>query len=230
MPVTRGARELHDLFIPRKVWDYPRWVLSRLMGRVSTVLREEFGQARPRLHIAVLISRLLPPFVGNRARTAILRFGGLDIGHGTVVIGRMTVTGSEHPSSTVRIGRWCFLNRGCVIDASAPVDIADGVAMGQDVLILTSTHEIGPPGRRASAIVVAPVAIGEGAWIGARTVVLPGVSIGNGAVVAAGAVVTRDVPANTLVGGVPAQHLRHLDGDFRAAVARPEQPRRRQVS
>ena len=75
-------------------------------------------------------------------------------------------------------------------------------------------------------------AIGEGAWIGARSVVLPGVSIGNGAVVAAGAVVTRDVPANTLVGGVPAQHLRHLDGDFRSAVARPgdEQPRRRQVS
>jgi maltose O-acetyltransferase len=183
------------------------------MGRLSAVLHEEFGDARPRLHVALMISGLLPPFVGNRARAAVLRLGGLQIGRGTVVFGRMTVTGSAHPANTVRIGRWCWLNRGCFIDASAQVTIADRVAIGHDVMILTSTHEVGPPVRRASEMVLAPVTIGEGAWIGARAVVLPGVSIGEGAVVGAGAVVTRDVPANTVVGGVPAQQLRRLDGD-----------------
>jgi maltose O-acetyltransferase len=186
---------------------------------LGSVLHEEFGHIRPRLHLALVVSRLLPPFVGNRARAGILRLGGLRIGKGTVVFGRMTVTGSKHPASTVRIGRSCWLNRGCFIDASAPVTIADRVAIGQDVLILTSTHEVGPPIRRAWEMVVAPVTIGEGAWIGARTVVLPGVSIGDGAVVGAGAVVTRDVPANTLVGGVPAQRLRQLDGDADPAWA-----------
>lgn len=190
------------------------------------MLHEEFGNVRPRLHVALAISGLLPPLVGNRARAAILRLGGLHIGRGTVVFGRMTVTGSKQAASNVRIGRSCLLNRGCVIDASAPVNIADRVAMGHDVLILTSTHEVGPPIRRASDMLVAPVTIGEGAWIGARTVVLPGVSIGDGAVIGAGAVVRRDVPANTLVGGVPAQWLRHLDGDADPARAHSgdEQP------
>jgi maltose O-acetyltransferase len=183
------------------------------------VLYEEFGHTRPRLQLALVVSRVLPPFVGNRVRVVILRLGGLRIGKGTVVFGQMTVTGSKHPASTVRIGRSCWLNRGCFIDASASVTIADRVAMGHDVLILTSTHEVGPPIRRASEMMVAPVTIGAGAWLGARTVVLPGVSIGEGAVVGAGAVVTRDVPANTLVGGVPAQRLRQLDGDVDRARA-----------
>ncbi|HEX4981344.1 MAG TPA: acyltransferase [Ilumatobacteraceae bacterium] len=180
---------------------------------MRSVLHEEFGHIRPRLHLALGLSRLLPPFVGNRVRTAVLRLGGLQIGRGTVVFGRITVTGSRHPANTVRIGRWCWVNRGCIIDASAPVTIADHVAIGHDVLLMTSTHEVGPAGRRASAMMIAPVTIRQGAWIGARTVVLPGVTIGDGAVVGAGAVVNRDVAANTLVGGVPARELRHLEGE-----------------
>ena len=56
-----------------------------------------------------------------------------------------------------------------------------------------------------------PVRIGDGAWLASRAVVLPGVTVGEGAIVAAGAVVTRSVEPHTLVGGVPARLIRHLD-------------------
>ena len=56
----------------------------------------------------------------------------------------------------------------------------------------------------------ATVTIGNGVWIGARAIILPGVTIGDRALVAAGAVVTRDVPADTLVGGNPARVIREL--------------------
>ena len=176
------------------------------------MLHEEFGNVLPRLHVALAMSGLLPLLSGYRARAAILRLGGLHIGRGTVVFGRMTVTGSKQAASNVRIGRSCLLNRGCVIDASAPVTIADRVAGPRRAD--PHQHARGRPAHPSGlGYVGRPVTIGEGAWIGARTVVLPGVSIGDGAVIGAGAVVRRDVPANTLVGGVPAQWLRHLDGD-----------------
>jgi maltose O-acetyltransferase len=60
---------------------------------------------------------------------------------------------------------------------------------------------------------VRPVTIGNGAWLGARCTILPGVNVGEGAIVAAGAVVTHDVPANTMVAGVPARAIRDLSAD-----------------
>jgi acetyltransferase-like isoleucine patch superfamily enzyme len=79
-------------------------------------------------------------------------------------------------------------------------------------MILTSSHELGPTMQRAGPLFRRPVRIGQGAWVGARSVVLPGVSIGDGAVVAAGSMVTKDVPPNVLVGGVPASVRRSLPG------------------
>ena len=84
------------------------------------------------------------------------------------------------------------------------------MALGHGVLILTSSHEFGDQWRRGGEHITAPVTIERGAWIGARGVLLPGVTIGHGAVVGAGAVVTTDVPPNTLVAGVPARTVRSL--------------------
>ena len=78
-------------------------------------------------------------------------------------------------------------------------------------MILTSTHELDFPQHRAGKIVMKPVSIGDGAWLRARSIVLPGVKIGAGAVVEAGAVVNRDVPENTRVGGMPAVKLEVLE-------------------
>ena len=70
---------------------------------------------------------------------------------------------------------------------------------------------MGDPECRAGAHLARPIRIESGAWIGARSTILPGVTVGHGAVVAAGAVVTRDVEPNTLVAGVPARVLRSLE-------------------
>ena len=78
-------------------------------------------------------------------------------------------------------------------------------------VITTSSHVIGTPERRAGRLKPEPVRIGHGAWIASRAVILPGVEVGEGAIVAAGAVVARSVAPNTLVGGIPARVIRHLD-------------------
>jgi maltose O-acetyltransferase len=96
------------------------------------------------------------------------------------------------------------------LDLGASISIGDKVSLGHGVLVLTGTHEIGPPSHRAGRLVTEPVSIGDGAWLGSRCVIFPGVKIGAGAVVAAGAVVTEDVPANTVVAGVPAQIVKSL--------------------
>jgi len=68
-----------------------------------------------------------------------------------------------------------------------------------------------PFNARAANLETAPIVLQDGAWIGAGATILPGVTVGSGSIVAAGAVVTKDVLPNTLVGGVPARHIRDLD-------------------
>ena len=94
-----------------------------------------------------------------------------------------------------------------------PIIIGNRAQIAYHVTLITGDHHIGPPASRAGVMNARPITIGEGAWIGARVVVLPGVTIGAGAVVAAGAIVTKDVAPNTLVAGVPARFLRKLPMD-----------------
>jgi acetyltransferase-like isoleucine patch superfamily enzyme len=127
-----------------------------------------------------------------------------------MVGGRIRIAGGLAPASRVSIGADCFINDGCRFDCSAQITIDDGVYLGHDVAVLTSSHELGSPERRAGSFTCAPIHIGRGAWVGARAVILQGVTVGDGAVIAAGAVVARSVPPNVLVGGVPARELRQL--------------------
>jgi acetyltransferase-like isoleucine patch superfamily enzyme len=71
-------------------------------------------------------------------------------------------------------------------------------------MLLTSTHEMASAAHRAGPITRAPLHVGDGAWLGARCILLPGVTIGAGAIVDVGSVVTRDVAPNTRVAGTPA--------------------------
>jgi acetyltransferase-like isoleucine patch superfamily enzyme len=112
--------------------------------------------------------------------------------------------------SQVTVGRRAYINRGCSIQAAVAVTIGDDVHLGPGVRIITISHEIGPSRRRAGERYSRPVAIGDGAWVGAGCEILPGATVGAGAVVAAGSVVTGDVAADTLVGGVPARLIRAL--------------------
>jgi acetyltransferase-like isoleucine patch superfamily enzyme len=181
-------------------------VMTRWLPR----LRDEFGEFDVGLSLALALCRMLPRFAGNRIRTAAVRAVGIHLGRSTVIWGQITLTG-KHVRRHLTIGEDCWFNAGVLIDASDEVTIGNRVSVGHDVLIMTSTHRIDSAWRRAGAIRLAPVRIGDGAWLAARCVIQPGVVIGEGAIVGAGAVVTRDVPPHTLVAGVPARPLRQLD-------------------
>lgn len=108
----------------------------------------------------------------------------------------------------IHIGKHVFINMGCKFQDQGGIFIGDGVLIGHNVVLATLNHAMQP--ERRSNMLPAPIHIGKRVWIGSNATVLPGVTIGDGAVVAAGAVVTRDVPANTVVGGVPAKVIRHI--------------------
>ena len=108
----------------------------------------------------------------------------------------------------IRIGCNVFINAGCCFQDQGGITIGDRVLIGHRVVLATLNHA--EPVAERGTLLPAPISIGDDVWIGAGAVVCPGVSIGTGAIVAAGAVVTRDVPAGVVVGGVPARVLREV--------------------
>ena len=134
---------------------------------------------------------------------------------GTLVVGRrFRADGSPLPTkievwpgARLVIGDHAFLNYGVDVVATTSVTIGDGVRVAPLVSIVDDAMHDTAPGERRRG----PITIGDDVWLGRGAVVLPGVSVGDHAVVAAGSVVTRDVPARTLVAGVPARAVRTLD-------------------
>lgn len=108
----------------------------------------------------------------------------------------------------IHIGKNVFINMGCKFQDQGGIYIGDGALIGHNVVLATLNHV--KSSRDRSSMVPAPIHIGKNVWIGSNATILPGVTIGDGAIVAAGAVVAKDVPENTIVGGVPAKIIRHL--------------------
>jgi acetyltransferase-like isoleucine patch superfamily enzyme len=109
----------------------------------------------------------------------------------------------------IRVGRNVFINQNCTFYDLGGIDIADDVLIGPNVSLITSGHALEPSQRR-EFVTAAPIVIERNAWIAAGATIIGGVTIGENSVVAAGSVVTRDVPANTLVGGNPARVIRSI--------------------
>ena len=103
-----------------------------------------------------------------------------------------------------------FINAGCKFQDQGGIVIDDGALIGHGVVLATLNHDMAPEKRQA--LHPAPIHIGKGVWIGANATILAGVTIGDNAVVAAGAVVSKDVPADVIVGGVPAKPIKRVDG------------------
>lgn len=111
----------------------------------------------------------------------------------------------------LHIGKHVFINGGCQFQDQGGIYIDDGALIGPMVVLATLNHEQNPQHRRD--LIPKPIHIGKNVWIGAHATVLQGVTIGDGAIVAAGAVVTKDVPAGVIVGGVPAKVIKPIETD-----------------
>lgn len=108
----------------------------------------------------------------------------------------------------ITIGKNVFINHACSFLDMGGITIEDDVLIGPKVNLITENHPLEPADRRA--LICKPILIKRNVWIGAGVTILPGVTIGENAVVAAGAVVAKDVPANTVVGGVPAKVIKTI--------------------
>ena len=117
----------------------------------------------------------------------------------------------------ITIGKDVFINSGCHFQDQGGIEIGDGALIGHNVVLATINHDLNPKENRKNHY--AAIKIGAHVWIGSNATILPGVTIGDYAVVAAGAVVTRDVPAMTVVGGVPARVLKTIQEEERYETA-----------
>lgn len=109
----------------------------------------------------------------------------------------------------IKIGKNVFINSGCCFQDQGGIEIGDNVLIGQQVVIATINHDLNPEKRKN--MLSAPVKIGNRVWIGAHATILSGVTVGDNSVIAAGAVVTKDVPENAVVAGVPARIIKRIE-------------------
>ena len=188
----------------------PGGLWRRRSERLGGALREELLNAQPLSLVAAML-KILPVHVGCRVRVRVLRAAGMSISRSATLTDVPIMHGPRSVRKRLTIGNDVFINIRCVFDLTNTITIGDGAAIGHEVMLLTSSHEVGPRQQRAGSLFSAPITIGAGAWIGARVTILPGVTIGPGAVVGAGAMVTADVPANSLSVGVPAATKVMLD-------------------
>ena len=109
----------------------------------------------------------------------------------------------------ISIGKNVFINHACSFLDMGGITLEDDVLIGPKVNLITENHPLAPAERRG--IVASPILIKRKAWVGAAATIMPGVTIGENSIVAAGAVVTRDVPDNTIVAGVPAKIIKNIN-------------------
>ncbi|MEA5260984.1 DapH/DapD/GlmU-related protein [Arcicella aquatica] len=108
----------------------------------------------------------------------------------------------------ITIGKNVFINHACSFLDMGGITIEDNVLIGPKVNLITENHPLNPNDRKS--LICKPILIKYNAWIGGGATILPGVTVGENSVVAAGAVVTADVPSNTVVGGIPAKFIKNI--------------------
>lgn len=113
----------------------------------------------------------------------------------------------------IHVGDYFLANYNVTILDIEEFKAGNNVWIGPNTLITTIGHPLSPKGRREHLGIAKPVTVGNDVWIGGNCTILPGVHIGNNVVVAAGAVVTKDVPDNCVVGGVPAKKIKEIEND-----------------
>ena len=160
-------------------------------------------------HFLNFLLRWLPPSRLFALRRWLLRRAGIELADDVSFCGGGWIYGPGRLS--IGAGSWLSPATVFYTHQQAAIQIGQRCDIGPGVEFIPGGHLVGPSDRRAGEGTARPIEIGDGCWIGARSVILGGVRIGAGCVVAAGSVVTRDVPDNMLVAGVPACIKRRLD-------------------
>ena len=153
-------------------------------------------------HLINLFLWPLPPSRFFLFRRILLRASKIHIGKRVCICGRSWIYGRGN----FDVGDDTWISPGLTIytHLEATISIGKSCDVGPDVEFVTGGHLIGDNRRRAAEGIAQSISVGDGSWIGARSLILGGVSIGSGAIVAAGSVVTKDIPSNALAAGVPA--------------------------
>ena len=141
----------------------------------------------------------------TRIRNRLSEIIGSQIDRSTIILVPFYTNFGQH----IKIGKNVFINHACSFLDMGGITIEDDVQIGPRVNLITENHPVDPFKRKD--LDLNSILIKENAWIGAGATILPGVTVGENSIVAAGALVNRDVPANTIVGGVPAKIIRSID-------------------
>jgi acetyltransferase-like isoleucine patch superfamily enzyme len=140
-------------------------------------------------------------------RRVIYNLIGMKVPVSSIVQGGLSLTMAH----SVTVGAHSIIGQDCLIDARRGVEIGNNVNISTGVSIFTLQHDVQSP---MFDVVGGPVIVEDYAWLSYRCIILPGVRIGKGAVVAAGSVVTKDVDAYTMVGGIPAKKIGERNKDL----------------
>ena len=140
----------------------------------------------------------------NKVRSLLSEIIGTPIDTSTVIFPPFYI----NYGGGIALGKNVFINHGCSFLDLGGITIEDDVMIGPNVNITSEDHPVEVETRKT--LVPAKVLIRKNAWIGAAATILPGVTVGENSVVGAGAVVTKDVPDNTVVAGVPAKVIRQI--------------------
>lgn len=171
-----------------------------LAGEWYSCLAPDLVEMQARARDAVFLHNTTPPSergaIGAHLRGLFARFGE-----------NSWVEAPFHCAYGVHIslGAKVYLNAGCTILDTAPVRIGDNSLLGPGVQIYCADHHRDVELRRQGLERARPVTLGRDVWVGGSAIILQGVTIGDGAIVGAGSVVTRDVPAGATVAGNPAR-------------------------
>lgn len=140
----------------------------------------------------------------SEIRSFLSQITATEIDESTAVFTPLYLNYGKH----TKIGKNVFINFDCTFLDLGGITIEDGVLIAPKVSLLTEGHPIEPENRHA--LIPKPIHIKKNAWIGAGATILQGVTIGENSVVASGAVVSKDVPDNTVVGGIPAKIIKTI--------------------
>jgi hypothetical protein len=167
---------------------------------------------QPRLMVVDRLVRLIPDYYAYEMRAKLYRLAGCKLGPRVAIHGRLNLYGTTpNKASNLSMDPGANVAPLCTFGVDGKIHLGKNVGLAPFVRIFTTQHELGPSRERSTfKVMVRPVTIEDGAVLMTGVTVLPGVTIGRGSIVAAGAVVTRSVPPNSFVGGVPARVIKTL--------------------